>query len=123
MVITPEKFLADLKKLLANKVAIALGSGVQVKSVTGPGRSGAVTSVYASYILGIPFIPYGQKIPDNLYPILIIDTATRTGRSLRKAQRKYDPNGKGTTIPLAVYKEPPRLHFWYENNKTRMEIK
>ena len=33
--------------------------GVQAGAVVGPGRSGAVASVYASHILGIPFIPYG----------------------------------------------------------------
>ena len=29
--------------------------------VTGPGRSGAVAAVYASHILHIPFVPYGQE--------------------------------------------------------------
>ena len=86
----------------------------EVKCVTGPGRSGAIASVYASYILGIPFVPYGTNIPDKLYPVLIIDTAKKSGKTLRKAEAKY---GKMRTVCLWCYNEPPRVHFWYEDCK------
>lgn len=79
--------------------------------VTGPGRSGAVAAVYASHILGVPFIPFGQKPLAALGPILIIDTAAESGKTLRKAARKYSYAG---AVAMACYHEPPRVMFWYE---------
>jgi hypothetical protein len=92
---------------LAAKIADLKG---KVGCVTGPGRSGAIASAMASHILGVPFIPYGQVCPDHLRPILVIDTATSTGRTLRQAERRY-----GECVALAVYHEPPRVKFWYES--------
>jgi len=77
--------------------------------VTGPGRSGAVAGVYASHYLSIPFIPYGQK-PKGKF--LIVDTATNSGRTLRKASRKYN-----NADCIYAFKEPPRVRFWYETIK------
>ena len=82
-----------------------------VKCVTGPGRSGAIAAVYTSYILGVPFIPYGTNIPDKLTPILIVDTARKSGKTLRKAEVKYEDY---KPVTLWCYDEPPRVHFWYE---------
>lgn len=81
------------------------------RCVTGPGRSGAVAAVYASHRLGIPFIPEGVKPPDTLRPVMVIDTASKTGRTLRRAVRRVGANG---TLGLAVFTEPPRIRFWYE---------
>lgn len=86
----------------------------EVGSVTGPGRSGAVAAVYASHILSVPFIPYKANIPWHLGRLLIIDTATESGATMRKAERfylKYNP------ITLALWNEPPRVGFWYEATK------
>lgn len=83
-----------------------------VGSVTGPGRSGAVAAVYASHILGVPFIPFGANAPTHLGQILVVDTAVQSGATMRKAMRRYD-----TTFGLAVYQEPPRVAFWYEAPK------
>ena len=85
--------------------------GINARSVTGPGRSGSIASVYASYFLNIPYIPYKQKCPEKLMPILIIDTARNTGRTLRKAKNVYGEN----SIKLYIFEEPPRIYFWYEN--------
>ena len=96
----------------ADKIRSAL-DGVDGKfgAVTGPGRSGAVAAVYASHILGVPFIPFGQLTPPELGRVLIVDTAIQSGRTLRKAAGKYrDANPH----MLAVYAEPPRITFWYE---------
>jgi hypothetical protein len=82
--------------------------------VTGPGRSGAVAAVYASHFLHIPFIPYGANAPNHLGRLLIIDTAEQTGKTIRKASRRYE------NVPHMVhtlYKEPPRVYFWYEAPK------
>ncbi|MCO6407328.1 hypothetical protein [Hoeflea alexandrii] len=87
---------------------------IEIGSVTGPGRSGAVAAVYASHLLHIPFIPYGAKVPTHLGRLLIIDTAMESGATLRKAERKYayaDP------LVIACYHEPPRVAFWYEAGK------
>lgn len=87
-------------------------SGVtDVGVVTGPGRSGAIASVYASHILRIPFIPYGAKCPSNLGRLLIIDTARKSGATLRKAARKYE---EFNPLVIACFEEPPRVIFWYE---------
>lgn len=82
--------------------------------VTGPGRSGAVAAVYASHILSIPFVPFGAMPPGDLGRVLIVDTARESGKTLRKAARKYaafDP------LVLCAYDEPPRVAFWYEAAK------
>lgn len=83
-------------------------------SVTGPGRSGAVAAVYASHFLGIPFIPYKAQAPTRLGRLLIIDTATESGATLRKAGRFYS---YAHPISLAMFHEPPRVAFWYEAQK------
>lgn len=84
--------------------------GCCAAAVTGPGRSGAVAAVYASHILGIPFIPYRNPVPKKFDgKMLVIDTATWTGSTIRKAGRRYP----GAQI-LVVYNEPPMVRFWYE---------
>lgn len=83
----------------------------KVFSVTGPGRSGAIAAVYSSHYLGIPFIPfYRGSFNPKLLPVLIVDTAINTGRTMRKAERRV----KGQSVLLTVFKEPPIVRFWYE---------
>lgn len=101
-IIKEKEFKIKLKQKLSN---------INVKSVTGPGRSGAIASVYASYLLKVPYIPYGHKCPSRLLPILIIDTASQSGKTLRKSKKRYYKE----SVILYIYKEPPRVHFWYEN--------
>lgn len=107
--VTEAEFKTALYMALADDVAYSA-----VGCVTGPGRSGAVASVYASHILGVPFIPYGQKAPIHLGRLLIVDTARESGATLRKAERKYSGC---TPLVLAVFEEPPRVVFWYEATK------
>lgn len=99
-VIDPETFKTRLQERL---------QGISAKSVTGPGRSGAIASVYASHMLGIPFIPYGQEVPEKLKPVLVVDTASLTGKTMRKAAKRY-----GTDLSVVAFHEPPRVVFWYE---------
>lgn len=101
-VVTEAEFAAALREALAGAVA---------RGVVGPGRSGAIASVYASHMLGIPWIPYGTTCPPALRPLLIVDTARKTGSTLRKAERRY---GDGETVTVYVFDEPPRVRFWYE---------
>ena len=85
------------------------------RAVTGPGRSGAIAAVYSSHILGIPFLPFGSKGPENwTKPLLIVDTARETGATIRKAMRKYA--GQNVCIHW-VYSEHPRVKFWYEERR------
>jgi hypothetical protein len=82
--------------------------------VTGPGRSGAIASVYASHLWGAAFLPFGETADCTPGNVLIVDTATNTGRTLRKAAREY-PGCRA----IAFYKEglsglDGRIHFWYE---------
>src|SRR5687768_13384045 len=106
-VIAEHEFHQRIKGILAQADA-AIGS------VTGPGRSGAIAAVYASHILGVPFIPYGSANPTHLGRLLIIDTARETGATVRKAERRYrdaDP------VVMVAFEEPPRVAFWYEASK------
>lgn len=82
-------------------------------SVTGPGRSGAIAAVYASHLLRIPFIPYGAEPPAKLGRLLIIDTATETGETLKRASKRYNDEA----LVAVCYREPPRVAFWYEAPK------
>lgn len=95
--------------------AALAGAPADIGAVTGPGRSGAVAAVYASHILLVPFIPYGQ-MPDisRLGRLLIIDTAEASGGTIRKAAGKYRAYEPAT---ITVFKEPPRVAFWYEAPK------
>ena len=88
-------------------------------SVVGPGRSGAVASVYASHYLKIAWIPYLKSIlvPPDLQPILLIDTASKSGRTLRKAAKRIN----GVYIQVYLFQEPPFVKFFYESkNPTKV---
>ncbi len=88
-----------------------------IGSVTGPGRSGAVAAVYASHHLRVPFVPYGARCPRHLGRLLIVDTAIQSGKTLRKAERKYRD---ALPYVLAAFEEPPRVYFWYERPKPQL---
>lgn len=100
-VITESEFAARMAELVAD------GAGW----VTGPGRSGAIAAVYASHILGIPFVPYGSGAAAELGRVLIVDTARASGRTLRKAERRYQDHDP---IIWVAFEEPPRVVFWYD---------
>lgn len=106
-IVSEPEFHARLVEVLAT-----LPAGIG--SVTGPGRSGAVAAVYASHLLGVPFIPFGSRCPTHLGRLLIIDTARESGATLRKAERRY---AVARPIVVACFEEPPRVAFWYEAGK------
>jgi hypothetical protein len=87
---------------------------LNIRSVSGPGRSGAIAAVYTSHYLAIPFIPQGGRIVDDLRPHLIIDMAISSGKTLRKAIRKTNAE-----YAFAIFTEPPRAKFWYESEILR----
>ncbi len=107
-IVSEPEFHARLVEVLATLPADTIGS------VTGPGRSGAIASVYASHRLGVPFIPFGSRCPTYLGRLLIIDTASESGATLRKAERRY---AAANPIVVACFEEPPRVAFWYEAMK------
>ena len=81
----------------------------QFTCVTGPGRSGAICAVYASYFLRIPYMPMGCNTAPKA-KVLVVDTVERTGRTLRKAARRYPD-----CTAISVFgKQEDRHHFWYE---------
>lgn len=89
--------------------------------VTGPGRSGAIAAVYASYILKIPFVPHKANkrgfwvgnMP--VTKILVVDTAEYTGYTIRKAVSYYRRLGN-VCDSVTVFKEEKHnfSYFWYE---------
>lgn len=81
------------------------------KSVTGPGRSGAIAAAYTSHLLDIPFVPYGRKVGPDLQPLLIVDTALYSGSTMRKAEKQYQG---AHLIKRWLYAEPQMVRFWYE---------
>ncbi len=89
-------------------------SGVNCECVVGVGRSGAVAAVYASHALHIPFMPTIESIPSHMSEVLLIDTAQLTGKTMRKAQRKLERNGKKVTPVTLFYEEKTHHIFWYE---------
>lgn len=111
-IVAEAEFAARLREYLSLLADYGIGC------VTGPGRSGAVAAVYTSHVLRVPFIPYGQNAPTHLGRLLIIDTASLTGKTIRKAARKYE---SATPITLVLYDEKPtfdgRVAFWYEASK------
>jgi hypothetical protein len=98
----------------ALKTAIASIDCSNVGSVTGPGRSGAVAAVYASHLLGVPFIPYGSDVPVRLGRLLVVDTARESGKTIRKTLKRYE---YANPIAVVAFEEPPRVAFWYEASK------
>lgn len=108
-VITESEFSERMKTLLEDGFE-------NVGSVTGPGRSGAVAAVYASHILGVPFIPFKANAPWHLGKLLIVDTAMESGATMRKAVRAYRSKGF-EVVTLVCWHEPPRVMFWYEARK------
>lgn len=88
--------------------------------VTGPGRSGAVAAVYASYALGVPFLPWMDE-PAALRPgnrVLIVDTASMSGRTMRRATNRYLGLGYEVDSFVAFDEREQRHHFWFERMAT-----
>lgn len=106
-IVSEPEFAERLRLVLQNHRLEHIGA------VTGPGRSGAVAAVYASHILGVPFIPYGMRCPDQ-FQLLIVDTARESGRTLRKAAKRYE---YANPVVVVAFEEPPRVAFWYEAAK------
>jgi hypothetical protein len=104
-IVTEAEFRVRLYELLAERKG-------QYGCVTGPGRSGAIAAVYSSHFLGVPMIPHGMEAPRNLRPCLVVDTAKKTGATLRRAARLAGPD----TTMMFLYDEPPRVIFWYERD-------
>ena len=65
--------------------------------------------------MGVPFLPF-KAVAGAQTPILIIDTASQSGRTLRKAACWYEARGK-EVIAHAFFHEPPRVRFWYETRR------
>jgi adenine/guanine phosphoribosyltransferase-like PRPP-binding protein len=85
--------------------------------VTGPGRSGAIASVYASHYLGIPFKPHKAGKVNAGDKVLIVDTVEYTGSTLRKSKSWHENQGASCTVVFAI-KESRGHYFkmWYEKN-------
>lgn len=82
--------------------------------VTGPGRSGAVAAVYASYVLGVPFVPW-KAAPDMMARrVLVVDTASMSGATIRKAMSFYSRLYDHSDSFVAFDEREKRHHFWFE---------
>lgn len=104
--ISETKFKNDLKNML-NEFDV---TGLQF--VAGPGRSGAIASVYVSHMSNLSFVPYKASGNVAYDKFLIVDTAAMTGRTIRQARNFY----KGSRM-LVVYDNPDvRYVFWYERD-------
>jgi hypothetical protein len=105
--------LVSEEQFRARAHAVLLPLAGRYRSVVGPGRSGAVASVYASYLLGLRWLPptmRADQIPDDIRPVLVVDTAIHTGETMRRLARRV-----GAVAPVALFAEPPICHFWYES--------
>lgn len=97
----------EFREALVEKLSVFCPSDFDF--VTGPGRSGSVAAVYASHLLGIPYVPYKAN-PTGRY--LVVDTTSKTGRTLRKAAKKY--NAVRAVVMFHQTSTTDRLRFWYE---------
>lgn len=105
--------ISEYEFRIALEINLSLIELNNFKYVTGPGRSGAISAVYASHILRVPYIPYKSKSV-KIGSILIVDTVTHTGKTMEKAIKYYnDYNPKC----ICLFNEPPFLKFWYESDK------
>jgi adenine/guanine phosphoribosyltransferase-like PRPP-binding protein len=88
--------------------------GQKFDFVTGPGRSGAIASVYASHILGVPFAPHKSNCLRSSR-ILVVDTAEYTGETMRRALSYYR-RADNICESVVVFRESKRnlVYFWYE---------
>lgn len=92
-------------------------------SVTGPGRSGAVAAVCASYFLQIPYVVPKQigafKTPARLAgKLLIIDSAWLTGKTLRKMSSWYNERGIENDFVFLFKEDKENMYkFFYESTK------
>jgi len=83
--------------------------------IVGPGRSGAIAAVYASYHLHRPFVPYGHRGAEPGARVLVIDTVSMSGRTMRKAKGRYERLGYVVDAVTVVPPNQKRHHFWFEN--------
>lgn len=85
----------------------------KAKYVTGPGRSGAIASVYTSHYLHIPYVPPKVSIPKG--SLLIVDTAVYTGKTIRRLKSWYERRGV-EVFSIAIFEEKRGkfFKFWYE---------
>ncbi len=104
---------AEFDQRVADQLHLGRETFRLFKSVIGPGRSGAIAAVYVSHKLGIPFLAWGQEIPEKLKPVLVVDTATWTGRTLRKAAKRY----QASFVAFYVEKPGTMVKFWYEKGR------
>src|SRR3990167_7737575 len=118
-IVTEPEFFARLKEKLDSIVSPPSPidplehRSVMIRSVMGPGRSGAIASVYASHYLGAIWLPAMMRVvPQVLRPVLVIDAATMSGASLRKLANRVKAE-----FQLALFEEPPRVRFWYEESE------
>lgn len=83
--------------------------------VTGPGRSGAIAAVYASYFLNIPYVQFGYAARPEGAPLVIDITECR--KNFRDADRLY---GHLSPIKIALFEIKPYQSFWFKDLR-RME--
>lgn len=107
-IVSEPEFQARFREVLIQYMA---NSNRVFGYVTGPGRSGAVAAVYASHMVpGLHFIPYGVQIKGKNAPqVLVVDTVTKTGATVRRAGRQYDD-----CFCVAFDGSQERHVFWYE---------
>lgn len=97
------------------KVFIPKLEGINADFVTGPGRSGAVASVYASHHLGIPYKPHKCGNYTEGETALVVDTVKYTGKTLRKCQKWYAKRGLKVVTVYGLDEEQGHYYkLWYE---------
>lgn len=110
--ITEPEFVTQLRETLADPVYAT------VASVTGPGRSGAMASIYASQLLDIEYVPCGRE-PRTGGPILLIDVADTTMYGLNKLAKRYKDYDQVLCLVFEVEKSVP---MWFELSKASVRI-
>lgn len=115
MIVSESEFSKRVLEVLTERDGSLLDFGMY-NSVTGPGRSGAIAAVYVSHLARLPFVPFAKQLfvsNPSLAPVLVVDTAEKTGRTIRRSVKVLRDSGIHADS-IVFYREPPRVHFWYE---------
>lgn len=110
-----KKYVSESEFREAMQKALAGVDTDAIDFVVGAGRSGAIASAYVSHMTGIPFVAWNNRMPENSL-VMIVDTARFTGRTLRKAEKRYAKHGHSTATIFAFDCPDTHFVFWYERD-------
>ena len=115
-IVTEADMLEIMRALFASDPLYA-----KAEQVTGPGRSGAMAALHASYMLNIDHLPAG-RLPLKAGPVLIIDIVASTTSGLHRLAKRYRDHD---CIELLLIECAPgeRPHLWFQHTPIKPNVR